>query len=88
MKSKRREEDGAVGGRFVAYYRISTEKQDIECAAQKQAVMAWLNGGNHELIDEFIEVETGKRMELQKAIALCRKRKACEFRRSRTPIPI
>jgi DNA invertase Pin-like site-specific DNA recombinase len=64
---------------LVAYYRVSTEKQDIECAAQKQAVMAWLNGGNHELIDEFIEVETGKRSgraELQKAIALCHKRKA------------
>jgi DNA invertase Pin-like site-specific DNA recombinase len=40
--------------------------------------MTWLNGGNHELIDEFIEVETGKRSdraELQKAISLCRKRK-------------
>src|SRR5215472_14815177 len=68
-----------MDGRFVAYYRVSTDKQDVECAAQKQAGLAWLNGGNHELIDEFIEVETGKRSdrgELQKAIALCRKRKA------------
>lgn len=41
-------------------------------------MLAWLNGGNHELIDEFIEVEAGKRSDrakLQKAIALGRKRK-------------
>jgi DNA invertase Pin-like site-specific DNA recombinase len=68
-----------MDGHFVAYYRVSTDKQDAECTVQRQAVLAWLNGGNHELIDEFVEVESGKRSdraELQKAIALCRKRKA------------
>jgi DNA invertase Pin-like site-specific DNA recombinase len=72
-----------MDGRFVAYYRVSTDKQDAECAAQRMAVEAYLNGGGWDLIGEFSEVETGKgadaldrRPELQKALALCRKRKA------------
>jgi DNA invertase Pin-like site-specific DNA recombinase len=70
-------------GNFVAYYRVSTEKQDADCAAQRLAVEQYLNGGGWNLIGEFPEVETGKgadalerRPELQKALALCRKRKA------------
>ena len=68
-----------MDGRFVAYYRVSTEKQDVDCAAQRLAVETWLNGGRHELIGEFTEVETGKnngRPRLDEALALCRKRKA------------
>jgi DNA invertase Pin-like site-specific DNA recombinase len=68
-----------MDGRFVAYYRVSTEKQDAECAAQRFAVVQWLNGGKHELLGEFIEIETGKhndRPQLAAAMALCRKRRA------------
>lgn len=66
-------------GNFVAYYRTSTRTQDLGIAAQKAAVIAWLNGGNHTVIGEFEEQESGKndeRKQLQAAIALCKKRKA------------
>ena len=66
-------------GKFVAYYRVSTDKQGISglgMDAQKQAVANYLNGGSWNLLAEFAEVETGKRsdrQELVKAVALCRK---------------
>ena len=66
-------------GKFVAYLRVSSQKQGINglgMDAQRNAVMNYLNGGNWKLIAEFAEVETGKRNnreELAKAIALCRK---------------
>jgi DNA invertase Pin-like site-specific DNA recombinase len=68
-----------VDGKFVAYYRVSTETQDTECAAQRLAVETYLNGGGWELLGEFVEVETGKisdRPELQNALTLCKRRKA------------
>jgi DNA invertase Pin-like site-specific DNA recombinase len=68
-----------MDGRFVAYDRVSTEKQDVDCAAQRLAVETWLNGGHHELIGQFTEVENGKnngRPRLDEALALCRRRKA------------
>lgn len=69
-------------GKFVAYYRVSTNKQGINglgMDAQRNSVRNYLNGGNWSLIAEFAEVETGKRndrQELAKAITLCRKEKA------------
>ena len=69
-------------GKFVAYYRVSTDKQGqsgLGLDAQRQAVMTYLNGGPWKLIAEHTEVETGKRAdrpELQKALAACRKLKA------------
>jgi DNA invertase Pin-like site-specific DNA recombinase len=68
-----------MDGRFVAYYRVSTEKQDAECAAQRMAVEAYLNGGGWQLLGEERDVETGKHSEragLQRAIALCKRHKA------------
>jgi DNA invertase Pin-like site-specific DNA recombinase len=68
-------------GKFVAYYRVSTDKQGqsgLGLDAQRQAVMNYLNGGPWKLIAEHTEVETGKRAdrpELQKALAACRKHK-------------
>jgi DNA invertase Pin-like site-specific DNA recombinase len=65
---------------FIAYYRVSTQMQGINglgMAAQKTAVERFLNG--MQPLAEFAEVETGKRndrVELQKAITLCRKQKA------------
>lgn len=69
-------------GKFVAYYRVSTEKQGksgLGLEAQQAAVTAYLNGGNWKLVGELTEVETGKRNDrpkLAEALALCRKRKA------------
>jgi DNA invertase Pin-like site-specific DNA recombinase len=68
--------------KFVIYLRVSTEKQGIRglgMQAQRDAVEAFLNRCQGEKIAEFAEVESGKRKdrpELEKAIALCRKRKA------------
>jgi DNA invertase Pin-like site-specific DNA recombinase len=51
-------------GDFVAYYRVSTAKQGqsgLGLAAQQEAVRHYLDGGRWRLIDEFTEVESGKR---------------------------
>ena len=47
-------------GRFVAYYRVSTDKQGqsgLGLDAQHQAVMNYLNGGPWPLVEEFTEVD-------------------------------
>src|SRR5919107_4586224 len=65
-------------GRFVAYYRVSTDKQGrsgLGLEAQRDAVRCYLNGGNWTLADAVTEVESGKRNdrpELDRALALCR----------------
>jgi DNA invertase Pin-like site-specific DNA recombinase len=72
----------AMNGKFVAYYRVSTDKQGksgLGLEAQRQAVENYLNGGNWKLIGEFIEVESGKnsdRPQLRAAQAACKKHKA------------
>jgi DNA invertase Pin-like site-specific DNA recombinase len=69
-------------GKFVSYYRVSTDKQGksgLGLEAQKEAVEQRLNGGRWHLIEEFIEVESGKRAsrpQLDAAIAACKKHKA------------
>jgi DNA invertase Pin-like site-specific DNA recombinase len=69
-------------GRFIAYYRVSTDKQGksgLGLAAQRKAVADYLNGGSWELIGEFTEVESGKRddrPQLERAIAACKKHRA------------
>ncbi len=68
----------ATAGRFVAYYRVSTEKQGrsgLGMEAQQAAVLGYLNGGKRTLVASFIEVESGKnnaRPELAKAMRHCR----------------
>ena len=50
--------------KFVSYLRVSTDRQGrsgLGLEAQRKAVADYLNGGNWELIAEFVEVETGKR---------------------------
>lgn len=65
-------------GRFVAYYRVSTEKQGrsgLGLEAQQAAVVQYLNGGAWTLLAEFTEVESGKnneRPQLAKAMKHCR----------------
>jgi hypothetical protein len=68
--------------RFVAYYRVSTDRQGrsgFGLEAQQKAVADYLNGGAWELVGEFIEVESFKksdRPELTRALDACRKLKA------------
>jgi DNA invertase Pin-like site-specific DNA recombinase len=68
---------------FVAYYRVSTDKQGesgLGLEAQKAAVERYLNGGTWKLLKEFTEIESGKRHEnrpkFAEALALCRKKRA------------
>ncbi|MFK8251785.1 recombinase family protein [Ancylobacter terrae] len=69
-------------GTFVAYYRVSTDRQGrsgLGLEAQQKAVRDWLNGGAWTLAGEFVEAESGKddeRPELRSAIAMCKRRKA------------
>src|SRR5262245_8795599 len=69
-------------GTYVAYYRVSTDKQGqsgLGLEAQKAAVEQRLNGGRWQIVAEFIEVESGKRAsrpQLDAAIATCKNRKA------------
>jgi len=75
-----------ANGKFIAYYRVSTQKQGqsgLGLEAQQQAVMNYLNGGEWELISVFTEVETGKgsdaldrRPQLKAAIDACGKQGA------------
>ncbi len=73
-------------GKYIAYYRVSTNhqgKSGLGLEVQKDTVMNYLNGGNWKLLKEFTEVETGKgyramdkRPVLQKAIKFAKKNKA------------
>lgn len=72
---------------YVAYYRVSTQKQGLSglgLEAQEYEVLNHLKKTNSELMAAFTEIETGKganalekRPQLRKAIELCRKQGAC-----------
>jgi DNA invertase Pin-like site-specific DNA recombinase len=65
-------------GRFVAYLRVSTQRQGasgLGLEAQRKASADYLNGGSWQLVAEHVEVESGKRddrPELAQALAACR----------------
>jgi DNA invertase Pin-like site-specific DNA recombinase len=65
-------------GKFVAYYRVSTERQGrsgLGLEAQRSAVANYLNGGNWSITAEFTEVESGRKSDrpaLDKALAAAR----------------
>jgi DNA invertase Pin-like site-specific DNA recombinase len=68
--------------RYIAYYRVSTQKQGksgLGLQAQKNAVANYV-GSNGVILSEFTEVESGtrkkKRVEIYKAIELAKKEKA------------
>src|ERR1700739_965078 len=69
-------------GKFVAYYRVSTDRQGrsgLGLEAQRSAVKNYLNGGNWSIVAEFTEVESGRkadRPELDKALAAARLHRA------------
>ena len=68
--------------RYIAYFRVSTDRQGrsgLGLEAQRTAVLDYLNGGAWELVETFTEVESGRhddRPELEKALAACRRHKA------------
>jgi DNA invertase Pin-like site-specific DNA recombinase len=68
----------ASNGKFVAYYRVSTERQGrsgLGLEAQQAAVATYLNGGDWRIVAEFTEVESGRRSdrpELDKALSAAR----------------
>src|SRR5436190_13588369 len=69
-------------GKFVAYFRVSTDKQGksgLGLEAQRKSVLDYLDGGRWTLNAEFTEIESGKRNdrpELEKALAACKKQRA------------
>ena len=68
--------------KFVSYLRVSTDRQGrsgLGLESQRTSVTEYLNGGDWELLAEFVEVESGKRNDrpaLADALASCRIHKA------------
>ena len=69
-------------GNFIAYYRVSTTKQGVSglgLDAQREMVRRYLDGGSWTLLDQFTEIESGRRDDrpnLLKAIKLCQLKNA------------
>jgi|TARA_B100001093_G_scaffold486097_1_gene521098 DNA invertase Pin-like site-specific DNA recombinase len=70
-------------GKFIAYHRVSTARQGdsgLGLEAQQKAVADYLNGGDWEMLEEYVEVESGKshkkRPQLASAISACKQHKA------------
>jgi DNA invertase Pin-like site-specific DNA recombinase len=67
---------------FVSYLRVSTARLGISglgLEAQRAAVAGFLDGGDWTQVQEFLEVESGKRNDrsaLASALKLCRKHRA------------
>lgn len=65
-------------GKFVAYYRVSTDRQGrsgLGLDAQRSAVKSYLNGGKWSIVAEYTEVESGRKADrpaLDKALAAAR----------------
>lgn len=61
--------------RFIAYYRVSTNRQSLGLDAQRNSVLKFINDDTNKLlINEYSEKESGKnnnRIELSKAINEC-----------------
>lgn len=65
-------------GNFISYLRVSTVRQGqsgLGLEAQRRAIAGYLNGGAWTLLEEFVEVESGKnsaRPKLAAAFEACR----------------
>jgi DNA invertase Pin-like site-specific DNA recombinase len=67
-------------GKYVSYLRVSTKRQGesgLGLEAQRAAVESFLNGGRWRLVEEVVEVESGKshrnRPQLAHALDACRR---------------
>lgn len=66
-------------GKFISYLRVSTDKQGkagLGIEAQRASITGFLNGGTWELLQEYVEVESGKtanRPQLQEALKACKR---------------
>jgi len=71
-----------ANGKFISYLRVSTARQGasgLGLEAQREAVSRYLNGGHWTLVQEVMEVESGKRNDrpaIAEALRLCRLHKA------------
>lgn len=71
-----------IENRFIAYYRVSTERQGrsgLGLEAQSEAVRNYVAQRGGDVLAEFTEVETGKRSDrpqLSAALDACRRQKA------------
>lgn len=71
-----------ANGRFISYLKVSTARQGssgLGLEAQREAVSRYLNGGSWTLVQELVEVESGKRNDrpqIAEAVRLCRLHKA------------
>src|SRR5665213_858110 len=67
-----------AAGKFISYLRVSTQRQGksgLGLEAQREAVATYLNGGSWKLVQEVVEIESGKRNdrpELACALSMCR----------------
>lgn len=67
-----------ANGKFISYLRVSTARQGssgLGMEAQREAVSQYLNGGHWQLVQEIVEVESGKRNDrpaIAEALRLCR----------------
>ena len=68
--------------KFIAYYRVSTDKQGrsgLGLEAQQKAVESHIVAAGGSLLDEYTEIESGRkntRPELNTALTACKKQKA------------
>jgi DNA invertase Pin-like site-specific DNA recombinase len=71
-----------ANGKFISYLRVSTARQGasgLGLEAQREAVSRHLNGGKWQLVQEIVEVESGKRNDrpqIAEALRLCRLHRA------------
>jgi DNA invertase Pin-like site-specific DNA recombinase len=71
-----------VRGKFFSYSRVSTDQQGERgygLAAQRTAITTYLDGGDWQLLGEFVEIESGKRADrpkLAEALAACKRERA------------
>jgi DNA invertase Pin-like site-specific DNA recombinase len=67
-----------ASGKWISYLRVSTDRQGksgLGIEAQRAGVADFLNGGRWTLVNEFVEVESGKRTDrpqLEAALKACR----------------
>src|SRR5271167_452603 len=71
-----------ANGKFISYLRVSTARQGVSglgLEAQRESVSSYLNGGRWTLVQEVVEIESGKRNDrpaIAEALRLCRLHRA------------